>query len=198
MQIPDKPLMTDAEIALFKKYAPKGGRVLEFGSGGSTRLFWTLGVSSLVSVESDLAWLEALARAPEVFKAHKEGTWNPIHANIGDTSAWGSPTEQTLPQVGWLGYHQQCWDFMPDKHFDFILVDGRFRVACILQSFIHCTNADAVIFAHDFWNRPFYHVVLDFVDVLDKADSAAVFRRRASLDWPALCKTLQRHSFMFI
>jgi len=64
--------------------------------------------------------------------------------------------------------------------FDAALVDGRFRVACALKllPYLHSTS---ILFMHDFWLRREYHAVLDFYDVLGRARSLVVLRKKPVL-----------------
>lgn len=50
---------------------------------------------------------------------------------------------------------------------DFILVDGRFRVACCLKCF-DMINDECLIAFDDFVPRKQYHIVLDFFDIIDQ------------------------------
>lgn len=187
---PLKPHMSEAELELFERSFPVGGRALEFGSGGSTPHFFAGGAASLVSVESDRAYLEHLARLPEL----QGKKWLPIHASIGSTGDWGYPLDPE-PHPAWLNYHQSSWALMPDRNFDFILIDGRFRVACLCQSLLRCANENPLILIHDFWPRTHYHVILDYCDVAGRADSSVLLRRKSRLDWKALALTLQEYQF---
>jgi len=49
---------------------------------------------------------------------------------------------------------------LDDNQFDVILVDGRDRVRCALQS-IPKLKKNGIMLIHDFWNREKYHVLLD-------------------------------------
>ncbi|WP_232473249.1 hypothetical protein [Brachyspira sp. SAP_772] len=60
------------------------------------------------------------------------------------------------------------------NNIDTILVDGRFRVACVLNSIFYCRNA--VIIIHDFFNREYYNVLLNYLDIVEKADTLGVFK----------------------
>jgi hypothetical protein len=50
---------------------------------------------------------------------------------------------------------------------DFILIDGRFRVACCLKC-LTVINDNCIIAFDDFLNRLEYHIVLDYCDIIDK------------------------------
>ena len=186
--------MSDAELALLDRHAPLGGKVLEFGCGGSTLHFFAQGAFSVTSVESDARWIEEVTRQQAMLPLLKSRRWLPIYGNLGETRDWGRPVEDE-PQVSWLSYHQLCWDMMPDTAFDLVFIDGRFRVACLCQSLLRCSREGALFIMHDFWDRPLYHPVLELCDVADRADTAVVFRRKADMDWRLLCLVLQAYQF---
>ena len=50
-----------------------------------------------------------------------------------------------------------------------ILIDGRFRVACCLKCY-NCINDNCLIIFDDFFNRKYYHIVLDYFDIIDKTN----------------------------
>ena len=189
-----QPRMSDAERELLDRNIPSGGRVLEFGCGGSTLRFFARGAASVTSVESDARWIEEVARQPAMLPLLKAGRWLPIYGDVGETRDWGRPAEDE-ERVSWLSYHQLCWDMMPDTAFDLIFIDGRFRVACLCQSLLRCSRKDALFFMHDFWDRPRYHPVLKLCDAVDRADTAALLRPKADMDWRALCLILQAYQF---
>lgn len=184
------PYMRPTEIALLDRFVPEKGVCLEFGSGGSTQFFLDRGIAKLYSVESDKSWLDKLRDNPTVQISHKRGDWIPLYADIGKVKAWGVPANSS-PSVAWLNYHQHIWKKIPDPTFDFILVDGRFRVACLLQCLLRCVNREVIIVVHDFWNRPYYHRVLGHLNVVDKVDSLGVFTPKKRLNWKKLTLTLQ-------
>ena len=75
---------------------------------------------------------------------------------------------------------------------DAVLIDGRFRVACLLQAIIHC-KPDCILLFHDFPDRPYYQVVLKHVDVLARVDTLAVMRTKAQVDGTAVLHDLFDH-----
>ena len=52
---------------------------------------------------------------------------------------------------------------------DFVFIDGRFRVACCLKSFNVIKNNCLIAF-DDFLNRPYYHIVLDYFDIIEQTE----------------------------
>lgn len=50
---------------------------------------------------------------------------------------------------------------------DLVFIDGRFRVACCLKCY-DVIKDECLIAFDDFLNRPEYHVVLNYFDIVDK------------------------------
>ncbi|WP_370210759.1 O-linked N-acetylglucosamine transferase, SPINDLY family protein [Alloalcanivorax venustensis] len=187
--IPDAPFMSEAEKALFKKSLERAGRYFEFGSGGST--VWACQAGLTVhGVESDAAWVDGLKqRLGEACQVHAE--------DIGPTKEWGFPVSDAarhrFPAYG-EAIHRH------DQAFDLILVDGRFRVACVLNAIRHTLNVadrpgDTRLFIHDFWNRPHYHAVLEFLVEEESAETAGVFRIAENIDPERMDAVLEAYRF---
>ncbi|MCA0974294.1 tetratricopeptide repeat protein [Halomonas denitrificans] len=175
VRLPDAPHMTVSEQQLFLDALRKTQRYFEFGSGGSTIWATREGIS-VHGVESDANWVQALREAcGETCKVRS--------VDIGSTREWGFPVD-TRPDERFEAYSLAIHD-MADA-FDLILIDGRFRVACTLQSIIHTMrNADRPrdtrLFLHDFWDRPHYHSVLEFLEEEKRVDTAGIFRIKEGL-----------------
>ncbi len=183
------PLMSPREFAAFKKWAPPKGHILEFGAGGSTYYLLHTGIKSLVSVESDAEWFKQIQK--NLIYSRKK--WTPFYVDIGETGPFGLPVSKT-PVPAWATYHESVWQQHDAKRFDCVFIDGRFRVACALQALLH-TRFDTKIIMHDFWNRPHYHCVLDFVHVLEKMQTIAVFHKKKDLDREHIAKLLMDYRF---
>lgn len=70
---------------------------------------------------------------------------------------------------------------------DTVFIDGRFRVACTLKSIEKFyNNKDLRIIIHDFWNREHYHIVLNYLDVVDKVDTLGVFKIKENINFDKL------------
>lgn len=175
-ELPTSPAMTSDEQQLFLSKLKQAKNYFEFGSGGST--VWAVQQGLTVQgVESDPAWVQALQE--------KLGQQCQVAVvDIGPTGDWGYPlTTQTdkFPR-----YSQAILEH--EHAFDLILIDGRFRVACTMATIQHIakhhTQDSTIIFIHDFWNRPQYHCVLEFLDVVEQVESAGVFKvkKDVSLD----------------
>jgi predicted O-methyltransferase YrrM len=104
-------------------------RVFEWGSGGST-LFLARRVREVVSIEHDAAWYELVAQ-----RLQRSGVQNckyqlvpPRQAPPGGT-AFGS--EQRDCKHLCFEAYVRAIDGYPDGHFDFVMIDGRARLACL-------------------------------------------------------------------
>lgn len=167
-ELPSAPAMTANEQQLFLSYLKQAKHYFEFGSGGST--VWAVEQDLTVQgVESDPAWVNALQ--------DKLGDKCQVAVvDIGPTGDWGYPLTQQTDKFP--AYSQAI--LKHKQPFDLILIDGRFRVACTMAAIQHIAKHHAyensVIFIHDFWNRPHYHAVLEFLEVIEQVESAGVFR----------------------
>ncbi|MCE3025833.1 tetratricopeptide repeat protein [Salinicola sp. DM10] len=187
LKLPDAPFMSGAEKALFRDALRSAHSYFEFGSGGST--VWAIENGLVVEgVESDGKWIDAL-------KAKLGEKCRLTYIDIGPTGAWGFPTSNAAIE-NYGNYSRHILNFAAT--FDLTLIDGRFRVACVVATVIHIMNtADDIskprIFIHDFWNRPHYHIVLDYLQPLRRVDTAGLFSVRPGLAIEELEKRLAEY-----
>lgn len=191
---PALPCMEAAELECFRRWVPFRGLALEFGSGGSTRYFCENGMGVLFSVESDPEWHALINGDPAIRFFVKRNRLISLCPDIGPCvrHGWGNPQGPARPE--WLRYHQDVWRLLDPYSPDVVLVDGRFRVACVCQALLRC-KPDAAILVHDFAERPHYHDVLAFTDVVDSAESMVVLKRKKRVNWKKLALLLQRTQF---
>ena len=126
--------------------------ILEYGSGGSTLLAAELG-RRVFSVESDRAWAERLARQVAPISDRVQVHW----ADIGPTGAWGMP-EKSRDFRKFHGYALSVWDRPDFVQPDLVLIDGRFRCACLVAVLLRATRPVTVLF-DDYARRRHYHGV---------------------------------------
>ena len=184
-----RPRMTDRELDLYTRLLAGARTVFEYGTGGSTLLALGAGVSRLVSVESDVAWIGMLREVPAIAEAERQGRLTFVHVDIGRVGKWGKPVDSS-GAARYAAYASAPWSRgeVPDV----VFVDGRFRVACALEAILRSDGNTKIAF-HDFWKRPQYHVVLPFVDCIDRVDSLAVFKRLTSFNENAARQLLERY-----
>lgn len=173
--------MTDAELAMFIEYISGCKTYLEFGCGGSTCVAGALRIPMIDSVETDAAWIEKCRVLPEL----EDRTVRIHHVDIGAVGDWGKPKDFSRVR-DWPDYFQSIWPMLRQPP-DVILIDGRWRVACAAHAILEAPRS-AVILFQGFWGRRYYHGVLPFVDVIDRADNLAVLRSKKDIDLRALSR----------
>ncbi len=153
----ERPVLTlppDEAAWLTERYAA-ARVILEYGSGGSTVLAAEMPGTTVYSVESDLDWAE---RMSDYFAANPPvGTVHMHPVKIGKTGKWGAPIDDR----GWRKYHHYpltVWDRPDFIHPDLVLIDGRFRAACLIATLMRAEHPLTVLF-DDYLGRPKYHEV---------------------------------------
>ncbi|MDE3080733.1 MAG: hypothetical protein KGI94_11940 [Paracoccaceae bacterium] len=151
--------MPAAEAAALAAAYAEAGCVLEYGAGGSTVLAAERPGKTVITVESDADWV---ARMQAWFAANPPaGEVVLHHADIGPTKDWGHPADQSALRR-WPGYALSVWDRKDFRHPDVVLIDGRFRVACLLATAFRITRPVTVLF-DDYAGRKHYHGVEEFI-----------------------------------
>jgi hypothetical protein len=140
------------EAALVTRYYEAAETILEYGSGGSTVLAAKLGRRTF-SVESDRAWAGRLA-------AHVAPISDQVtvhYADVGPTGPWGVPLKSLFyPQFH--RYALSVWDRPDFEQPDLVLIDGRFRAACLVAVMMRTRMPITVLF-DDYRRRSYYHGV---------------------------------------
>jgi hypothetical protein len=183
--------MSAREIELLKCAAEGKRFAVEFGVGGSTFCLIDAGVERIYSVESDPAWIQQVVEH-EILRPHiASGRLTVHHGDIGPTRKWGHPEDKSR-QDDWPNYWREPWKLIDGASVDLVLIDGRFRVACALNALVQ-GDRDLTIVVHDFWDRPKYEVLLQYLNCACRADTLAVFFPKARIDPAALDMDLMRH-----
>lgn len=153
------PFMPDAETAHLRRLYHGAGVILEYGSGASTELGARAPGNFVMSVESDQTWARELRgrlRGPTIL--------SPVvvhHVDVGPTAPWGRPTSDRQ----WRDFHRypnEIWDKPWFRHPDLVLIDGRFRTACLVTVMLRATRPVRVLF-DDYGVRPLYHQVEEII-----------------------------------
>lgn len=146
----DTPYFEPAGVDAFKAELAKASSYLEFGSGGSTVLADRAGIPA-VSVESDAIYAKA------VRSRLTSGRVRLVTPDIGMTGEWGTPLFRS--EAKWRRYVEAPFPIEPFP--DFVLVDGRFRVACALKTaqLAFENGKSATLMFDDYMGRPYYHEV---------------------------------------
>jgi len=174
--------MTPNEQTLFLKYVSSAEFFTEFGSGGSTVATLSSSQAIIYSVESSKFWVEYMRHKYTIIeKSEKENRLSYIYADIGNVGMWGIPEvsdKENNPEK-YLNYSKRVFEQYPKmKEANVVLIDGRFRVACLLSALLETKDNTTFIF-HDYWNRPEYHPIKIFVDYIDGVDTLMVCKKKA-------------------
>lgn len=173
------PHMSPKEFELLKEFTKAGGKVVEFGSGGSTIFFLSKG-KTVYSVESDSGFIGYLQTFPLIKKKITAKKLYMYHADIGETVTWGVPKDHSKVS-DWPLYYKAVWRKFNIQNPDIVLIDGRFRVMCALNS-IPYINRDTVVMVHDFSKREHYKVIFDFFDLVKEVESLVVLKLKEQVD----------------
>ena len=165
-----EPAIKPLDKILFYKYLNKATHYMEFGSGGSTyQASIRPNIKSIYTVESDLEWIKTL----------QAKITNPsIQYNYIDIQAlpnsWGYPGKDCKPDD-----MKKYSDVQVQSDTDFILIDGRFRVACCLKLFEQIKD-DCIIAFDDFLDRKQYHIILDYYTIVEQTrnNSLVILRKK--------------------
>ena len=147
--------MSIAERNLISKYLSYDKSMLEWGAGGST-LFFSKYVKEYTSIEHDEGWYKKIKREIGNSIDYK---WFTLH-HVLNNKPRTIPTqvEQFLDYINYVD--------VLNKKYDIVLIDGRARPYCA-QKVIPYLKENAVVFIHDFWERPEYHWVLEYYDEIE-------------------------------
>lgn len=154
------PFMPEAEVEHLMRTYADAQVILEYGSGGSTEIAAHMSGKYIMSVESDRAWARALRE-----KLYRSEVRSPAvihHVDIGATGPWGRP----LDDHSWRNFHaypndiwEQSWFRQPDV----VLIDGRFRTACLATVLLRTERPVTVLF-DDYGARPLYHQIEEIIE----------------------------------
>lgn len=159
-----EPAIKSLDKLLFYKYLDKATHYMEFGSGGSTyQASIRPNIKSICTVESDLKWIQKL----QTNITHPCIQYNYIDIKAIPNS-WGYPGKDCKPDS-----MKKYSDIKVRSDTDFILIDGRFRVACCLK-LIGQINENCIVVFDDFLDRPQYHIVLDYFTIIEQTDNKSL------------------------
>jgi len=174
------PAMSEPEQRLFQHYLTNATQYAEFGSGGST--CWasrTPTIETIISIESDKNFLETIR--PQCLRSDLR--W----INLGEIRSYGHPKDDSMRHA-WPSYSSQDLGSP-----DLVLVDGRFRVACICHVLHRYPNTRLLV--HDFVNRSQYHIVLNFADIVQSVDTLVELRRKHDVSDDLILQTYDTYKF---
>ncbi|MDG2212314.1 MAG: hypothetical protein P8M70_00665 [Verrucomicrobiota bacterium] len=190
-----KFVMSKVERAIFDKSISKAENYLEFGLGGSTLRALQKSNAKIYSVESSHEWISYM-REYSIIRNNENKRLVISAVDIGPTQEWGIPREDNNRNL-FPAYSENIFNEINKNELDTALVDGRFRAACALKIILECHQNDKLqLMIHDFWNRQEYHVVLKYLNTIDKADSLGLFCIKKNVDLESAYKDYQVYKYI--
>lgn len=143
--------MHPKEIAMIEKYLHPEDTMLEWGSGGSTVAF-SKKVKRYFSIEHDKTWFEKVQKnVPDNVKM--------FHVPLNSERTQPTQKEQVIDYINFV-------DQLEEEFFDKVLIDGRGRGWCA-EKLLNYLHNDSVVFIHDYFKRPQYHIVENWYEIID-------------------------------
>ena len=193
--------MEYSEALKAEQYIKGKGKMLEWGVGGSTLYFPKL-VENYVSIEHNQEWYEKLK--PQLLDnvefyhvpIHEEKFDDDLDKNAMDilegTEEWynqfGNSEIYTVDdRIHWNTRGRFDWhcglDYIKKpmelsyRNYDVILVDGRCRTMCAYMA-KYLLKDDGYLLFHDFNNRPYYHGILKYYEIVDSVETLVVLVKK--------------------
>lgn len=159
----------------------------EYGMGSST--IWVLDNARchVVAVDSDLVWIEHVRK-----KAESSVRLHASHIDIGEPGRMGRPKSYEKRE-NFLAYCSSIWEGSHKP--ELVLIDGRFRVCCFLNSLLHAEPGTKILF-DDYFYRPFYHVVEEFAEPVDYCGRQALFIVPDELDKKEIRSQMEKFAYV--
>lgn len=180
-------IMHDDEKELFKKYIRNSVNYLEFGLGGSTIFSLINSNANVTSIDTNKDWISFMT-SYKFIKNNLNHRLSIHYIDIGPTKAWGYPVDENNNE-NFYKYSSEIFKITDPSIYDLILVDGRFRVACALQSIIKChKNKNLKILIHDYSFRDEYKIVEKYLTIDEFTNSLYVFSIKEAIDFEELMK----------
>lgn len=170
-----EPHLLQNDKMMFYSYLDQTSVYFEYGSGGSTyQASVRDNITKIYSVESDIEWqtkLKENIKRDDIVYIFNDMDTAP--------NQWGNPGKQATNEQK-INYSSHILKLTKSdqEEIDIVFIDGRFRVACCLKCFDVISQKCLVAF-DDFLNRPQYHIVLDYFDIVEKSiDNRMVILRK--------------------
>lgn len=160
----------------------------EYGCGLSTVYANQYIRKITISVDSDFRWTEKVKNSVDSTEL-----LNIKAINLGKVKEFGIPESYSFKE-NISEYLQYIW--IQNKKPDFILIDGRFRVATFLTTLINAKKGTTVCF-DDYTTRPQYHIVEKFEKPLQKNKRQAIFKVNNNYNLKELMNYIDKFEYVF-
>jgi hypothetical protein len=173
-----EPKLSKQDKLMFYRYLDNAAVYFEYGAGGSTyQAHRRNTIRKIYSVENDFSWIEKLK--PLVSTGKVTFLYNEMDIQK-DNFGHPGPNSTDLQKIAYSN-QLTTLDTAEQKDIDLLLIDGRFRVACCLKCY-DLIKPECFVAFDDFLNRPYYHIVLDYFNIVDKTtDERMVILQKKSM-----------------
>ena len=169
-------VLFDGHDELFKKHIKTTKKYGEFGLGKTTN--WVLKNTncSVIAVDSSKEWIQVVKK--NISNSKNLERVNFKWFDLGEIGDWGTPLSyEKYDNIS--KYINSIWT--SDCHPDLVLIDGRFRVACFLNTLLKSEIGTKIIF-DDYTNRKHYHIVEKFLQPVEIYKRQALFIKTKNLE----------------
>ena len=101
-------------------------------------------------------------------------------------NTWGQPGDNAtkIQKINYSNLMRKLSKEEKDS-IDLVLIDGRFRVACCLKCY-DIIRDDCLIAFDDFLDRPYYHIVLEYFNIIDRTEDArmVILKKKKNVNIP--------------
>jgi hypothetical protein len=164
-KIKSTDLFTGRDASLFLENAYLSKVYGEYGVGKTTKLVRLNSDALIIAVDTNSEYLRKI-----ITKISPRSDDQIFYKNIGLIARMGYPIDYSKRSL-FKDYFESLWKFKEKP--DFVLIDGRFRVACFLTSLIHAEPGTLILF--DDYDRCVYHVVEEIILPTRTTSTQALF-----------------------
>lgn len=156
----------DGDDRMFKSLFDECRTYGEYGCGASTAWVLKNSPARVLAVDTSADWIERIRNwvGPD---PRLDLHW----VDVGPVLNWGRPASYEKRR-NFSDYTDWIWRRGASP--DIVLVDGRFRVCCFLTSLKHARPGAKIVF-DDYCDRPYYHVVEEFLAPSQTCGRQALF-----------------------
>ena len=161
--------------SLFKELLLTTKVYYEYGSGFSTIYASRLDHIEVNSIDTNLGWIEEL-------KKHIKSDVNFIHVDLGEINRFGAP--KSFEKINNFNNYVNAI-YTKNNFPQLILIDGRFRINCLLTALKKCPEGTFILF-DDYLTRPHYHIVEKFEKPIEFDGRQALFKVKKNYNFDEL------------
>lgn len=182
-----EPELFEGEGERFKELIQGVSVFGEYGCGYSTIWVYQNTQCKILSVDSSKEWVGKTLTAVN-YDPRVDCRW----VDLGELRRWGRPKSYERRE-NFTAYINSIWE--RDEKPQMILVDGRFRVSCFLNSLLQAEAGSIIVF-DDYVDRSHYHVVEEFLAAKETFGRQAYFEVPQSIDREAISKMCLKFTFV--